>query len=117
MLDEEEEDDKQVRAQQMGRWNRYVVQPSAVLCEKLWCLVKLTRANCRPPSHALTAGLRQEGAKLRSNLEHAQKSDSFVLQKFDAHRPGMEGLAMTEVHCVPFNSLVDTTDVTKRSSG
>lgn len=71
VLDEEEEDDKQVRAQQMGRWNR-------------------------PPSHALTAGLRQEGAKLRSNLEHAQKSDSFVLQKFDTHRPGMEGLAMTE---------------------
>jgi hypothetical protein len=25
VLDEEEEDDKRVRAQQMGRWNRYVV--------------------------------------------------------------------------------------------
>jgi hypothetical protein len=86
-------------------------------CEKRLCSIKLTRANCRPPSHALTAGLRQEGAKLRSNLEHAQKSDSFVLQKFDAHRPGMEGLAMTEVHCVPVNSLVGTTNVTKRSSG
>jgi predicted component of viral defense system (DUF524 family) len=25
VLDEEEEDDKQIRAQHMGRWNRYVV--------------------------------------------------------------------------------------------
>lgn len=50
-----------------------------------------------PHSHALTSALRQEGAKLRSNLEHAQKSNSFVIQKFDMNRPAIEGLTMSEV--------------------
>lgn len=71
VLDQEEEGDNKLRAQFLGKWNR-------------------------AHSHALTASLRQEGAKLRTNLEHAEKSNSYVIQKFDVHRPAIEGLALSE---------------------
>jgi len=71
ILDVEENEDNQIRKQLSNLWTR-------------------------PPSHALTAALRQEAAKYRSNIEHAQKSDSYVRQKFEEHGPFIDLLVAPE---------------------
>eukprot|EP01104_Vermistella_antarctica_P017413 TRINITY_DN616_c1_g2_i1.p1 TRINITY_DN616_c1_g2~~TRINITY_DN616_c1_g2_i1.p1 ORF type:complete len:789 (-),score=198.80 TRINITY_DN616_c1_g2_i1:93-2459(-) len=60
-LDREEEEDSQLRLQFGAKWTR-------------------------TPSHTLTHNIRQEASKYNSNIEHAQKSDSFVRKKFVDHQ-------------------------------
>eukprot|EP01105_Mastigella_eilhardi_P021503 TRINITY_DN520_c0_g1_i1.p1 TRINITY_DN520_c0_g1~~TRINITY_DN520_c0_g1_i1.p1 ORF type:complete len:663 (-),score=163.95 TRINITY_DN520_c0_g1_i1:994-2937(-) len=47
----------------------------------------------RTPSHTLTAGLRQETLKYKGNWEHATKSDTYVLSKWDNVKRYVELLA------------------------
>eukprot|EP01119_Soliformovum_irregulare_P009995 TRINITY_DN2416_c0_g1_i1.p1 TRINITY_DN2416_c0_g1~~TRINITY_DN2416_c0_g1_i1.p1 ORF type:complete len:831 (-),score=256.75 TRINITY_DN2416_c0_g1_i1:39-2456(-) len=61
ILDDEEQDDEAMRSQYSQRWSR-------------------------TPSHTLTANLRQELAKFRGNIDHARKSDGYVLKKFQEHQ-------------------------------
>lgn len=60
-LDVEEKEDNDMRTQYAARWQR-------------------------TPSHTLTANLRQEAAKFRGNVDHARKSDSFIMKKFQDHQ-------------------------------
>jgi hypothetical protein len=41
---------------------------------------------CSTPSHTLTANLRQELAKFKGNMDHARKSDAYVMKKFQDHQ-------------------------------
>eukprot|EP01114_Cavostelium_apophysatum_P013019 TRINITY_DN3067_c0_g1_i3.p1 TRINITY_DN3067_c0_g1~~TRINITY_DN3067_c0_g1_i3.p1 ORF type:complete len:562 (-),score=185.11 TRINITY_DN3067_c0_g1_i3:92-1777(-) len=60
-LDTEEKADNAMRQQWATRWSR-------------------------TPSHTLTANLRQEAAKFKGNFDHARKSDTYVLKKFQDHQ-------------------------------
>jgi programmed cell death 6-interacting protein len=68
ILDSEEKEDTEMRAQFGNRWNR-------------------------TPSHALTAALRQEAQKFIGNLEHARKSDDFVRQKLRTNADAINKLS------------------------
>jgi programmed cell death 6-interacting protein len=70
MLDQEEADDNEMRVKFKDKWTR-------------------------TPSHILTVNLRQELQKHKGNLEHARKSDQFILSKLEAHRDGISKLTWT----------------------
>jgi hypothetical protein len=51
----------------------------------------------RTPSHTLTINLRQEIAKYKGNIEHARKSDAYVMKKFQDHQQFIVKLSSTAV--------------------
>lgn len=80
MLDEEEQEDKQMKERFKERWNR-------------------------TPSKQLTEQLRAEGAKYMSILNNATKADSIVKAKYNEHRRAMDILCKSEVLLLIFFSF------------
>jgi programmed cell death 6-interacting protein len=78
-LDMEEKEDNEIRSRYGNRWQRYFSHS--------FLLFLLTEIfSTRTPSHTLTANLRQEAARFKGNIDHARKSDSFILKKFQDHQ-------------------------------
>jgi len=50
----------------------------------------------RTPSHTLTPQLRQESAKFLQNIEHARKSDAFVIKRFNDQQQFIAKLSGTQ---------------------
>ncbi len=74
-LNEEEQDDKQLRQSFKERWTR-------------------------TPSEKLTVQIRQEAGKYKAILDNAISADRIVKDKYGQHREGIELLSQSDV-CIP----------------